>query len=56
MLCGTGKVTDVIVTSGLTSEMNTAAIDAAHLIQFTPAEKDGKQVSTRVTLTYFVRN
>ena len=53
--CGTGKVTDVIVTQGLTREMKAAAIDAAHLIQFTPAEKDGKKVSQLMTLKYFVR-
>jgi len=56
MFCGSGRVTDVIVTQGLTPEMNTAAIDAAHLIQFTPAEKDGKKVSQPMILKYFVRD
>jgi hypothetical protein len=55
-LCGTGKVTDIVVTSGLTATMNAQAIEAARLIQFTPAEKDGKKVSTAVTLKYFVNN
>jgi len=53
-LCGSGKVTDIKVRQGLTPEMNAAAIDAARLIQFTPAEKDGKKVSTAVVLRYIV--
>src|ERR1044071_4924903 len=56
MLCGSGKVTDVVVTQGITREMDSAAIDAAHLIQFTPAEKDGKKVSRPVVLKYFVKD
>ena len=56
IFCGSGKVTDVVVTRGLTPEMNKAAIDAAHLIQFTPAEKDGKKVSQPMTVVYNVRN
>lgn len=56
ILCGTGKVTDVVVTQGITRDMDAAAIDAAHLIEFTPAEKDGKKVSRPVTLKYFVKD
>ena len=55
-LCGSGKVTDIKVRQGLTTEMNAAAIDAARLIQFTPAEKDGKKVSTAVILRYIVKD
>ena len=55
-LCGSGKVTDIKVTQGLTAEMNAAAIDATRLIQFTPAEKDGKKVSTAVILRYIVED
>src|SRR5688572_10488478 len=55
-LCGSGKVTDLKVTQGLTAEMNAAAIDAARLIQFTTAEKDGKKASTVVTIKYFVKD
>jgi TonB family protein len=55
-LCGSGKVTDVVVTQGITRDMDAAAIDAAHLIEFTPAEKDGKKVSRPVTLKYFVKD
>ena len=55
-LCGSGKVTDIKVRQGLTAEMNAAAIDAARLIHFTPAEKDGKKVSTAVILRYFVED
>jgi hypothetical protein len=56
IMCGTGKVTDVVVTQGITRNMDAAAIDAAHLIEFTPAEKDGKKVSTPVTLKYTVKD
>jgi len=56
ILCGTGKVTDVVVTQGITRDMDAAAIDAAHLIEFTPAEKDGKKVSRPMTLKYFVKD
>ena len=55
-LCGSGKVTDIKVRQGLTAEMDAAAIDAARLIQFTPAEKDGKKASTAVTLKYIVQD
>ena len=55
-LCGTGKVTDIKVSQGLTSEMDAAAIDAARLIQFKPAEKDGKKVSTAIILRYIVKD
>lgn len=55
-LCGSGKVTDIGVNEGLTDAMNAAAIEAARLIQFTPAEKDGKKVSRPVTLKYFVKD
>ena len=56
ILCGTGKVTDVTVTQGITRDMDAAAVDAAHLIEFTPAEKDGKKVSRPVTLKYIVKD
>ena len=55
-LCGSGKVTDIKVRQGLTAEMDTAAIEAARLIQFTPAEKDGKKVSTAIVLRYIVKD
>ena len=55
-LCGSGKVTDVVITQGITRDMDAAAIDAAHSIEFTPAEKDGKKVSRPVTLKYFVKD
>jgi len=56
ILCGSGKVTDVTVTQGITRDMDSAAIDAAHLIEFTPAEKDGQKVSRPVTLKYIVKD
>ena len=55
-LCGSGKVTDIKVTRGLTAEMDAATIDAARLVQFTPAEKDGKKVSTAIILKYTVKD
>jgi TonB family protein len=55
-LCGSGKVTDIKVSQSLTTEMNAAAIDAARLIQFTPAEKDGKKVSTAIILRFIVKD
>ena len=55
-LCGSGKVTDITVRQGLTAEMNAAAIEAARLIQFTPAEKDGQKVSTAIILKYIVKD
>ena len=54
-LCGSGQVTDIKVRQGLTAEMDAAAIDAARLIQFTPAEKDGKKASSAVMLRYIVK-
>ena len=55
-LCGSGKVTDIKVRQGLTAEMDSAAIEAARLIQFTPAEKDGKKASSAVILRYIVKD
>ncbi|HEX5705195.1 MAG TPA: TonB family protein [Pyrinomonadaceae bacterium] len=55
-LCGSGKVTDIKVRQGLTAEMDAAAIEAARLIQFTPAEKDGKKASSAVILRYIVKD
>ena len=54
--CGSGKVTDIIETGGVSATTDAAAIEAAKLIQFTPAEKDGKKVSRQVTLKYFVKD
>jgi hypothetical protein len=56
ILCGSGKVTDIKVRQGLTPEMNAASIDAARLIQFTPAVKDGKKVSTAIVIRYIVKD
>ena len=55
-LCGSGKITDIKVRQSLTAEMDAAAIDAARLIQFTPAVKDGKKVSTAIILRYIVKD
>ena len=55
VFCGSGRVTDIIVTKGLTEVMNEEAIKTTRQIQFTPAEKDGKKVSQQLTVLYFVR-
>lgn len=52
--CGSGKVTDIVVTNGLTDDMNERAKEAALQIQFTPAAKDGKNVSRLLIITYWV--
>lgn len=54
--CGSGQVTDIVVTGGVSATADVAAIDAAKLIQFTPAEKDGKKVSRQMILKYFVKD
>lgn len=55
VFCGSGTVTDVRVTKGLSDAMDEEAIKAARQIQFTPAEKDGQKVSRVMILVYFVR-
>lgn len=54
--CGSGQVTDISVTGGLSATTDVAAIEAAKLIRFTPAEKDGKKVSGAMILKYFVKD
>jgi hypothetical protein len=54
--CGSGQVTDIIVTGGLSATADVAAIEAAKLIRFTPAEKDSKKVSREVILKYLVKD
>lgn len=54
--CGSGKVTDIVVTGGLSTTADAAAIEAAKLIEFTPAEKDGKKVSREMVLKYQVKD
>lgn len=55
ILCGSGTVTDIKVTDGLSDDVNGKAIGAARRIKFTPAEKGGNKVSRFVFLKYFVR-
>lgn len=54
--CGSGQVTDLSVTRGVSPTADAAAIEAAKLIQFTPAEKDGKKVSREMVLKYQVKD
>lgn len=56
ILCASGKVTDIVVTRGLTQDLDEKAIEAARQIQFTPAEKDGHKVSRSVILKYTVKD
>lgn len=55
VLCGSGEVTDIKVKSGPSDSANAKAVEAARKIQFIPAEKDGKKVSTLVILQYQVK-
>jgi ribosomal protein S30 len=55
LLCGSGTVTDIKVTDGLSDEVNKKAIEAARKIKFTPAEHGGNKVSRFIFLKYFVR-
>lgn len=52
VLCRTGRVTDINVLHGLPFGVNELAIKAARDIKFTPAEKDGQQVSMYAKLEY----
>jgi TonB family protein len=54
VLCGSGTVTDIRVTKGISDAMDQEAIKAVRQIQFTPAEKDGQKVSRVVTVVYIV--
>ena len=55
VFCGSGTVTDIRVINGLNDAMAEAAIKAARLIQFTPAEKDGEKVSQQLIVVYLVK-
>jgi TonB family protein len=52
VFCGSGKVTDIKVKSGVSDALDEKAIDAARRIQFIPAEKDGQKVSQVLTVEY----
>jgi hypothetical protein len=54
--CGSGQVTDITVTGGVSATADAAAIEAARLIKFTPAEKDGQKVSREMILKYQVKD
>ena len=54
VFCGSGKVTDVTVKSGLSDDLNERAIEAARKIRFVPAEKDGRKVSQVLTVEYHI--
>jgi TonB family protein len=55
VFCGSGAVTDIRVTKGLSDTMDEEAIKAARKIQFTPAEKNGQKVSQVLVVAYLVR-
>ncbi len=48
----TGKVTDIKVISGLPDGLTEKAVEAARLIRFKPATKNGKPVSMYMQLEY----
>lgn len=52
IMCRTGKITDVQVIESLPFGMTERAIQAARQIKFTPAEKDGQQVSQTIQIEY----
>jgi len=52
LFSSSGKITRVEVLSGLGSGLDETAVKAAEQIQFLPAEKDGKLVSTYKTVEY----
>lgn len=47
-----GKVTEVTITEGMGCSYDKAAIEVARKLKFTPAEKDGQQVSQYQMLQY----
>ena len=52
VLCLSGKVTDIQVIESLPFGMTQQVIRAARQIEFTPAEKDGQEVSEAIRLEY----
>ncbi len=56
LFSSSGKITKVEVVSSSGRELDEAAIKAAEQIQFLPAEKDGKLVSTFKTIEYSFSN
>jgi TonB family protein len=52
ILSSTGVVKDITVIKGLPGGLTERAVEAAGLIEFTPAQKDGRRVSQYVTLEY----
>jgi TonB family protein len=53
VLSATGRVTDVTVLNGLPNGLTGKAVDAAGMVKFIPAMKDGRRVSVRVKLAYY---
>ena len=54
IFCRSGKVTDIKIQHGVTDGLNEKAIEAARLVQFIPAEKDGAKVSVVLILEYHI--
>jgi TonB family protein len=52
VLCRSGHVTDIRVVEGLSFGVTEQAVEAARQTKFTPAEKDGQQVSQVVTFEF----
>jgi TonB family protein len=52
VLCHTGRVTDIQVLKSLPHGLTEQAVAAAVRVEFTPAEKDGRQVATHVKFDF----
>src|SRR3982751_6414238 len=52
IMCRSGKITDIQVVESLPFGMTERAVQAARKIKFTPAEKDGQQVSQTLQIEY----
>ncbi len=52
MLCHTGRVTDIQVLKSLPHGLTETSVAAASRAEFTPAEKDGRQVATHIRFEY----
>ena len=52
VLCHTGEVTDIEIVEKLHDGLTEKAVEAAKLVKFIPAEKDGQKVSQRARFEY----
>ena len=55
LFCGSGKVVQIKVKTPVSDTVDAKAIEAAKVIRFVPAEKDGNKVSQALLLFYRVQ-